>query len=104
MNLVRSNDLFKVKLASFLTDFDRKVLSELYQPMIGYGALSLFMTLWSKHERKAAIDFTNHSILFETMQISLNDFVSAKRKLEAVGLLRTFVKEEDEHSKYLYIL
>ena len=104
MDLVRSNDLFKVKLASFLTDFDRKVLSELYQPMIGYGALSLFMTLWSKHERKAAIDFTNHSILFETMQISLNDFLSAKRKLEAVGLLRTFVKEEDEHSKYLYIL
>ena len=104
MEVLHTNDLFKVKLASFLTDFDRKVLSELYQPMIGYSALGLFMTLWSKYERKAAIDFVQHTILFDTMQINLKDFLEAKNKLEAVGLLRTFLNKENDIKKYVYVL
>ena len=104
MEVLHTNDLFKVKLASFLTDFDRKVLSELYQPMIGYSALGLFMTLWSKYERKAAIDFVQHTILLDTMQINLKDFLEAKNKLEAVGLLRTFLNKENDIKKYVYVL
>lgn len=104
MEYVCANDQFKVELASILTDFDRKVLSELYQPIIGYASLSLFFTLWSKHERKLCLDFVNHSMIFNSMHINQKDFTAAKRKLEGLGLLRTFVEEADDYKKYIYVL
>ncbi len=105
MDLICANDTFKVELGSILTDFDRKVLSELYQPIIGYTSLSLFFTLWSKHERKIALDFVPHQYIFSTMKINQRDFSSAKRKLEGLGLLRTFVENSDDNTKkYIYVL
>ena len=45
MKVLANQDFLEVRLASLIADFDRDTLSNLYQPMIGYEALSLYMTL-----------------------------------------------------------
>ena len=43
---VRKEDWFEIELASILTDYDRKTIDLLYQPLVGYGAIALFHTFW----------------------------------------------------------
>ena len=48
MKVLANQDFLEVRLASLIADFDRDTLSNLYQPMIGYEGLALYMTLWSE--------------------------------------------------------
>lgn len=48
-------------------------------------------------------DELTHHHLVSTMQLKLNDIVIAREKLEAVGLLKTYVKEENVNN-YVYVL
>ena len=60
---------FVVTSASMLNDNDRKILTLLYQPLCGYGALSLYFTLWSKYE--SIINYKvkcDHKNLFNNMK------------------------------------
>ena len=43
--IINSFDTYEVNRASIITDYDRKVLYRLYQPLVGYGAISLYFTL-----------------------------------------------------------
>ena len=45
MKVLANQDFLEVRLASLIADYDRDTLSNLYQPMIGYEALALYMTL-----------------------------------------------------------
>jgi replication initiation and membrane attachment protein len=40
-------DTYNVVNRTIMNDADRLVLTMLYQPLIGYKALSLYFTLWS---------------------------------------------------------
>ena len=55
-------DNYKVVNKTVLTDFDRKTLIALYEPIIGPFAISLYFTFWH--------DFTS-SFLFITISITL---------------------------------
>ena len=98
-------DIYTVVNQSILTEVDKKVLISLYEPIIGSTALSLFLTLWQDLDKSELIsqDF-NHHHLMVTLKDSLYNIVTARKALEAVGLLKSYVKENDNLNEYLYEL
>ena len=95
---------YNVSSASMLSDYDRKILTLLYQPICGFGALSLYLTLWCKYEASRNTNtFFHHKDLFANMDCNVTEFETFRDKLEGLGLLKTFVKE-DETPYYFYEL
>lgn len=95
-------DSFTVINKTILKDSDRQILTLLYQPIIGSVATSLYFTLWSfldKHEvlsREAS-----HHNLMAIMHIDLHNIEVSRKKLEAIGLLKTYFTN-DEVGRYVY--
>lgn len=103
MHNVLSSDTFVVVNKTILND-NRALLINLYQPLIGAVAISLYNTLWSFLDRLELIslEFT-HNTLLNNMMISCSEFKDAREKLEAIGLIKTYVKEESVNN-YVYEL
>ena len=82
-------DTYTVINKTILDDKDHKIISMLYQPIIGYSAVSLYETLVMDLDKSELIsDELTHHHLISTMQLSLDEIVIAREKLEAVGLLK----------------
>lgn len=98
-------DRYVVRLNGLLHDHDRQVLTRLYQPLMGAAAFSLYMTLWSEadKDRLWGRPSTHHSLM-TVMQINLNHIFDQRKKLEALSLLNSFVKEDKESRIFLYQL
>jgi len=103
MHNVLSSDTFVVVNKTILND-NRALLINLYQPLIGAVAISLYNTLWSFLDRLELIslEFT-HNTLLNNMMISCSEFKDAREKLEAIGLIKTYVKQESVNN-YVYEL
>lgn len=97
-------DTYIVVNKTILALEDRKKITMLYQPIIGHNAVSLYFTLIDDLEKREFMsDELTHHHLVSTMQLKLNDIIIAREKLEAVGLLKTYVKEENVNN-YIYVL
>ncbi len=96
-------DAYKIQLLHPFTDYDRQLLTLFYQPLIGPSAMSLFMTLWADVERGEEQEY-NHYHLMNILTMPLEPVFEARISLEAIGLLRTFVKKDGEARLYLYEL
>lgn len=85
-------DSFVVVNKTLIED-NKKVLINLYQPLIGSQAISLYYTLINYLDTFLCVsdELTHHSIL-NTMLISINEFNDARIKLESIGLIKTFCK------------
>lgn len=96
-------DRYIVRLNGLLHEHDRKVITRLYQPLIGAAAYSLYMTLWGEADEDHlwGEQSTHHNLMTIT-QMNLKTIFDQRRKLEGLGLLKTFVKEEDGSRTYLY--
>ncbi|MFT4415128.1 replication initiation and membrane attachment family protein [Fredinandcohnia humi] len=98
-------DRYIVHSADMLHDYDRKVVSLLYQPLIGMKAFSLYMTLWSElEENRLWSEESTHHSLMALLQTNLRDIYQERIKLEGIGLLKTFVKVEQDSRGFLYEL
>ena len=104
MKVLANQDFLEVRLASLIADFDRDTLSNLYQPMIGFEGLSLYMTLWSEANNERVSPLCTHEQLFLRMRMPAGAFVEARKSLEATGLLRTFVSKGEGYKIYHYEL
>ena len=104
MKVLANQDFLEVRLASLIADFDRDTLSNLYQPMIGFEALSLYMTLWSEAYNERVSPLCTHEQLFLRMRMPAGAFVEARKYLEATGLLKTFVSQGQDYKIYHYEL
>jgi len=104
--VLKVNDKYEVIADSFLTDYDRKILTRLYQPIIGFGALSFFFTLWAELEGEQTITTyeKNHSRLVDIMRCNLPLIRQFSCLLEAIGLLKTYKKEINKEVNYIYKL
>ena len=103
MNLLPA-DSYIVKNATILNSESRLVLIKLYQPIVGSVAISLYFTLWSTLDANQIIsmEYTHHNLMAE-MRIKLEDILEAREKLEAIGLLKTYLKKGSVNS-YIYEL
>ena len=89
-------DTFIVVNKTILNEYDRKLLIMLYQPIIGYKAISLYLSLWSYLDKREILsnEFTHHQLMM-TMQLKLSEIVESREKLEAIGLLKTYVRKSN---------
>ncbi|WP_071460341.1 replication initiation and membrane attachment family protein [Bacillus massilinigeriensis] len=97
-------DHYTVSSSGLIQEYDRKVLTFLYQPLIGPSCLSLYFTLWAELEenRLWSGTVTHHSLMTITGS-GLDEIYRARLKLEAIGLLKTYVRKERERS-FIYEL
>ena len=95
-------DLYIVVNKTVINEQDRKLITTLYQPIIGYSAVSLYFTFVDDLDKRNLMseDLTHHHLM-STMQLKLSDILIARKKLEAVGLLKTYYKE-DHVNHYVY--
>jgi len=98
-------DRYIVAANGLLHEYDRKVLTFLYQPLIGSACFSLYMTLWTElEENRLWSESSTHHLLMNLMEMNLKDIYEARLKLEGIGLLKTFVKTDDEERSFIYEL
>ncbi len=97
-------DTFIVLNKTILNDSDRNLLIMLYQPIIGSVGVSLYFTLCSYlDKREIASNTWTHHHLMTNMRIRLDELLEAREKLEAMGLLKTYLKEGYVNA-YVYLL
>lgn len=98
-------DRYSVAAKGLLHGYDRKVLTFLYQPLIGPVCISLYMTLWAELEENRLWSVpSSHHLLMNLLNINLKDIYEARLKLEGIGLLKTYVKNEDGERSFIYEL
>ena len=102
MLFLNKDDFYEVYLKSIISDFDRDTLSMLYQPIIGGAAVALYLSLQQDH-KKINRQFT-HEELVNSIGFSLDVIQKAREKLEAIGLLSSYYKNENNQVYYKYIL
>ena len=97
-------DTFIVVNKTTLSDKDRNLLMLLYQPILGSTSISLYYTLWSYLDKSEILsnEWTHHHILRD-MMISNSELKEAKEKLEAIGLIKTYLKKGNINN-YVYEL
>ena len=97
-------DTYIVVNKSIIDENDRKILTMLYQPVIGPLPIMLYFSLWSDLDRSEIIskEYTHHHLV-TNMHLTLEEILEARRKLEAIGLLKSFYKEENINN-YIYQL
>ena len=99
-----SKDIYVVLNKTILNESDRDVLVTLYQPVIGAMPINLYLTLWSNLDKTHVIsDEYLHEQLIRNLGINISTFMESREKLEAVGLLKTYVKK-DTVNNYVYEL
>ena len=97
-------DTYIVVNKTVINDSDFKIISMLYQPIIGFAAVSLYYTLVDDLDKLQIIsDELTHHHLMSTMQLKLEDILIAREKLEAVGLLKSYLKKGSINN-YVYLL
>jgi len=103
MVILNSNDVFTVRVSTLIADYDRETITNLYQPLIGYASIALYFSLWSEASKNQNQAF-NHETLLAKMQISVGEFLKARKRLEAVGLLKTYSENNMGLKSYHYEL
>lgn len=104
MVLIELNDNFIARLSTLIADYDRESLTNLYQPLIGHTALSLFFTLWAEANNQKISQVSTHENLLKRMQLTTGEFVKAKKALEAIGLLKTHLETIGDTRIFYYDL
>ncbi|WP_157911722.1 replication initiation and membrane attachment family protein [Alteribacter populi] len=98
-------DRYLVQMKDKLHETDRDVLTLLYQPLIGSLAYSLYLTLWSEAEAAdSELPERQHQTLMVLTGRPLNELFSERKKLEAIGLVSTYRKNEEDEVVYIYEL
>ena len=90
-------DTYIVVNKSIITNEDRTILTMLYQPIIGPLPIILYLTLWANLDKLELMstEYTHHHLV-TNIQISLKEILESRQKLEAIGLMKTFIKEENK--------
>lgn len=97
-------DTFVIINKTCLTEYDKKLILNLYQPIIGGLATTLYFTFWSYLDKSEifSLEWTHHHLMTST-QLNLDTIVSVREKLEGIGLLKTYYKKNSVNN-YIYEL
>ena len=97
-------DTYKVFNRAFIENKEKDIIVSLYQPIIGVLAVNLYLTLTNDlSQDNIESDYLSHQHLMGIMGVNLDTIVEARKKLEAVGLMKTFFRS-DTINNYIYVL
>lgn len=97
-------DTYIVFNKSIISDYDKKILNMLYLPIIGPTPIMLYNHFLSDLDKLELIslEYTHHHLL-TNMHLSINEIVINLKKLEAIGLVKTYFNEGNINN-YIYEL
>ena len=95
MRNILGKDLFIAERKSVITEYDRRVLSELYLPLIGNYAYTVYMKLLSLSERPDAKDPQKLSSLLKTTGLTITQIDEGMCYLEGIGLMQSCVHKKN---------
>lgn len=96
-------DSYCIRLADFITEVDAHVLTLLYQPLIGADAVGLFKSLVAQLPNGVYEgDFHTHQHLSLMVGLSMSDLLEARKKLEAIDLMRTYQRKSSSKRAFIY--
>ena len=96
-------DTYIVVNKTILQENDSKILTMLYQPIIGNSAINLYLTLCLDLDKNEFMSEENsHHHLMTSMRMKLSDIVISREKLEAIGLIKSYFKEGEDVNSYIY--
>ena len=100
-NLVPA-DTYVVVNKTILHNKDRKIITSLYLPIIGTDAVMLYFTLWADLDNSEILSSEfSHQKLVSSLRITINELQTSFDKLEAIGLIKAFIKEGNVNN-YIY--
>lgn len=100
-NLVPA-DTYIVVNKTILHNEDRKIITSLYLPIIGTDAVMLYFTLWADLDNSEILSSEfSHQKLVSSLRITINELQTSFDKLEAIGLIKAFIKEGNVNN-YIY--
>lgn len=96
-------DTYKVVNKTILNESDKKIIVDLYQPIIGPVAVSLYFTLISDLDKfeRISLEYSHHHLMI-SLKNGLDVIKKSRDCLEAVGLIKTLFKENDNQNNYIY--
>ena len=102
--LVMPADSYKVINKSIITEEDKRIVNMLYLPIIGPVAVMLYNIFINDLDKQQVISSeSTHAKLLSNLHLSANELTDARNILEAIGLLKTYLKT-DTINNYIYEL
>ena len=99
------SDLYRVEIFYPLDEVQHDILYYLYQPIIGTGAISTYMMLYMEGKRmNKFLKPSSLSRMTSFLSFSLSDLENYLKKLEGIGLLKTYMKNENKMTHYIFTL
>lgn len=103
MEVLAISDIYQTRSNCHLDHDSYQVLLQLYQPLLGIEATTLYLTLFSELNQYVLTKKPSLiSRLCKVTQLSLTSLTQAFSKLEAVGLISTYAKPHDH--RYVFDL
>lgn len=97
------SDLYRVEVHYPLDEVQNDILYYLYQPLIGSNALQLYMMLIVEGKRmNRFLTPSSLSRLTSFLSMSLIDMEKNLKSLEGIGLLKTYIKHDQDITQYVY--
>jgi replication initiation and membrane attachment protein len=87
-------DSYVVINKTIITEEDKKILNTLYLPITGPLAIMLYMILLDDLDKFQLIsESSSHAKLLSKLHVSTSELSEARNVLEAIGLLKTYLKD-----------
>lgn len=93
MHYFGSDNYYETTTISIIGESDIKILLDIYLPIIGFKAFSLYRILLNDIENNSDINSIDN--LCTMTQFTLGDLSLSSAALEGMGLLKTYLKEEN---------
>ena len=104
LNTLLPSDNYMVINKTILYEEDKKIITMLYQPIIGPLPVMLYFTLCSDLDKSQVISpELNHHHLITSLHFTCEELELSRNKLEGIGLIKTYLKK-DENNNYVYEL
>ncbi|WP_203619718.1 replication initiation and membrane attachment family protein [Apilactobacillus nanyangensis] len=88
-----------------LSDLQRTSLDVLYQPIIGVLPYALINNFWRMSHEKKTHQAHSHFETLSYLSVDMKSFYDARLRLEAAGLMKTYIKNNESNEKqYVYRL
>ena len=100
---LRPQDDFQVKRDFQLTNQNLAILNRLFTPLVGSNAIGLLHYL-NQFVESTPNQVNTHYIIMSELKINLKEFRQQMDLLEGIGLIKSFVKHDDNTSSFVYEL
>ncbi|MCE4956305.1 replication initiation and membrane attachment family protein [Macrococcoides caseolyticum] len=102
---LNGTDQFTVSTNYISTHLTEDVLKTLYTPLIGIECVGVyqFLSQFLNDYNQVSNDYTHYIILSE-LKMNLSHFEVIRKRLEAIGLLKTYMRIDNENQKFIYKL